>query len=57
MLDFSLLTTYLFRVFFGIPMGTNCVPLLSDLFLHVYDADFLPSFHYNKEYTFNTSFR
>jgi hypothetical protein len=24
-----------------IPMGTNCAPLLTDLFLHAYDADFL----------------
>ena len=25
----------------GIPMDANCAPLLSDLFLHAYDADFL----------------
>ena len=24
----------------GIPMGTNCAPLLADLFLYSYDADF-----------------
>jgi hypothetical protein len=45
MLDFSLLTTHLFSFFGVIPMGTNCVPLFSDLFLHAYDADFRPSFH------------
>ena len=25
----------------GIPMGTNCVPLLADLFLYLYEADFI----------------
>jgi hypothetical protein len=25
----------------GIPMGMNCAPLLADLFLHAYDANFL----------------
>jgi len=25
----------------GIPMGTNCVPLLADLFLYSYEADFI----------------
>ena len=25
----------------GIPMGTNCVPLLADLFLYVYENEFL----------------
>jgi hypothetical protein len=25
----------------GIPMGTNCAPLLSDLFLFSYEADFI----------------
>ena len=25
----------------GIPMGTNCAPLLADLFLHSYEADFI----------------
>jgi hypothetical protein len=24
----------------GIPMGTNCAPLLADLFLYSYEADF-----------------
>jgi hypothetical protein len=26
---------------FGIPMGTNCAPLLDDLFLYSYEADFI----------------
>ena len=31
----------LFRQVIGIPMGTNCVPLLSDLFLYSYESEFL----------------
>ena len=27
-------------VFFNRPMGTNCAPLLADLFLYLYEADF-----------------
>ena len=27
----------------GIPMGTNCVPLLADIFLYSYEADFIQS--------------
>jgi hypothetical protein len=25
----------------GIPMGTNCAPLLADLFLYLYEAEFV----------------
>ena len=25
----------------GIPMGTNCAPLLADLFLYSYEAEFI----------------
>ena len=31
----------LFRQTIGIPMGTNCVPLLADLFLYSYESEFL----------------
>jgi hypothetical protein len=31
----------LFELTIGIPMGTNCTPLLADLFLYVYEEDFL----------------
>ena len=31
----------LFRQVIGIPMGTNCVPLLADLFLYSYESEFL----------------
>jgi len=27
-----------------IPMGTNCAPLLADLFLYSYEADFIQRF-------------
>ena len=30
-----------FRQVIGIPMGTNCAPLLADLFLNTYETEFL----------------
>jgi hypothetical protein len=30
-----------FQQTISIPLGTNCVPLLADLFLHANEADFL----------------
>ena len=30
-----------FQQIVGIPMGTNCDPLLADLFLYSYEADFI----------------
>ena len=33
--------TKLYRLFFGIPMGTNCAPLVADLFLFCYERDFM----------------
>ena len=33
----------LFRQIIGIPMGTNCTPLLADLFLYSYESEFLGS--------------
>jgi hypothetical protein len=32
---------WVFQQTIGIPMDTNCAPLLTDLFLHAYDAEFL----------------
>ena len=32
---------HLFRQVIGIPMGTNCAPLLADLFLYSYENEFL----------------
>ena len=33
----------LFRQIVGIPMGTNCAPLVADLFLFCYERDFMMS--------------
>ena len=45
----------------SIPMGTNCAPLLANLFLHAYEADFLQGLLKNKDrklaQTSNSSFR
>ena len=35
--------TKLFRQIVGIPMGTNCAPLVTDLFLICYERDFMMS--------------
>ena len=32
-----------FRQIVGIPMGTNCAPLLADIFLYSYEAEFIQS--------------
>ena len=36
--------TKLYRQIVGIPMGTNCAPLVADLFLFCYERDFMTSF-------------
>ena len=33
----------------GIPMGTNCAPLLADLFLYSYESEFLQKFVKDKK--------
>ena len=33
----------LYRQTIGIPMGTNCTPLVADLFLFCYERDFMKS--------------
>ena len=35
--------TKLYRQIVGIPMGTNCAPLVVDLFLFCYERDFMTS--------------
>ena len=37
---FILFGTKLYRQVVGIPIGTNCVPLVADLFLFCYERDF-----------------
>ena len=34
----------LYRQMVGIPIGTNCAPLVADLFLFCYERDFMTSF-------------
>ena len=45
----------------GIPMGTNCAPLLADLLLYFYEADFIQGFLKNNKKklarSFNLTFR
>ena len=38
---FAMFSGRVFQQTFGIPMGTNCAPLLSDLFLYSYEAHFI----------------
>ena len=32
-----------FQQILGIPMGTNCAPLLADIYLYSYEAEFIQS--------------
>ena len=34
----------------GIPMGTNCAPLIADLFLYCYERDFMSDLHKSKRH-------
>ena len=34
----------------GIPMGTNCAPLIADLFLYYYERDFMSDLHKSKRH-------
>ena len=53
--------TKLYRQIVGIPMGTNCVPLVADLFLFCYERDFMMSLSDDKQAdvidAFNTTSR
>ena len=43
--------TKLYRKIVGIPMGTNCAPLVADLFLYCYESDFMDSLnHDNRDF-------
>ena len=39
----------LYRQIIGIPMGTNCAPLVADLFLFCYERDFMLSLSDNNQ--------
>ena len=53
--------TKLYRKVVGIPMGTNCAPLVADLFLLCYERDFMMSLYDDKQAdvidAFNTTSR
>ena len=55
------LRTKLYRQEVGIPMGTNCAPLVANLFLFCYERDLMMSFSDDKQddivYAFNTTSR
>jgi len=46
---FVLFGGWVFQYTIGIPMGANCAPLLADLFLHAYEADFHQGLLKNKD--------
>ena len=50
-----------YRQVVGIPMGTNCAPLVADLFLFCYERDFMMSLSDDKQFdvidAFNTTSR
>ena len=41
--EFSVFGGKVFQQIVGIPMGTNCAPLLADIFLYSYEAEFIQS--------------
>ena len=41
--------TKLYRQIVGIPMGTNCAPLVADLFLFCYERDFMDSLNHDNQ--------
>ena len=41
--------TKLYRQVVGIPMGTNCAPLVADLFLYCYERDFMDSLYHDNQ--------
>ena len=46
----------LYRQTAGIPMGTNCAPLVADLFLFCYERDFMMSITKEKRYDLEDAF-
>ena len=45
--EFILEGLKLYRQIVGIPMGTNCAPLVADLFLYCYERDFMDSLNHD----------
>jgi hypothetical protein len=58
---FVIFDRLVFQQTVGIPMGTNCAPLLADLFLYSYEVDFIQGLLKKKEKklprSFNFTFR
>ena len=48
-LNVLLLPKDLYRQIVGIPMGTNCAPLVADLFLYCYERDFMDSLNHDNQ--------
>ena len=46
----------IFQQTIGIPMGTNCAPLLADLFLYTYEAEFIQNLIARKQKNIAQSF-
>ena len=49
--------TKLFRQIVGIPMGTNCAPLVAYLFLFCFDRDFMMSLYGEKQFDIIKAFQ
>ena len=49
--------TKLYRQIVGIPMGTNCAPLVADLFLYCYERDFMDSLNHDNQADVIEAFR
>ena len=49
-------STKLYRQIIGIPMGTNCAPLIADLFFVCYERDFITFLSYKKEAEISQAF-
>ena len=47
--DGGTLNSKLYRQIVGIPMGTNCAPLVADLFLYCYERDFIDSLNHDNQ--------
>ena len=46
---YSRFGTKLYRQIVGIPMDTNCAPLVADLFLYCYERDFMDSLNHDNQ--------
>ena len=45
-----------FQQIVGIPMGTECAPLLADIFLYSYEAEFIQSLFSNRKRKLESQF-